>query len=185
MFHYIKNFTAAPSFNFTPLYKLQGCKRVFQYCNISVFRKSDREILQNMREHEKMDCFSFHGYSFWALPTNVYDGDTLSLVFIHEGKPVKYRCRTLGYDSPEMKPSLANPNRHNEIELAKAAKERFHTLLSAHPTKTVFAKCGKFDKYGRLLVELWNDIDTESINEIMVKEGHGKPYDGRKKISWV
>lgn len=138
-------------------------------------------ILQKIKEPEKMKHISFEGCSFWGIPTNIYDGDTFSIIFIIDGKPIKYRCRTLGYDSPEMKPLLSNPNRESEIILAKKAKDRFTELLTMHHTKMVFVKCYKFEKYGRLLVELWNNVDGESINQIMIREGHGKSYDGLKK----
>lgn len=146
--------------------------------------KSDEILLQNVIDPENMDCFSFNGQSFIGMATNVYDGDTLSIIFVYNGKPIKYRCRALGYDSPEMKPSLANPNRDQEKLLAFAAKKRFIDLLAKSPDKNVLFKCHHFDKYGRLLVEIWNLVDSHSINSIMVAEGHGKLYSGGKKISW-
>jgi len=146
--------------------------------------KSDEILLQNVIDPENMDCFSFNGQSFIGMATNVYDGDTLSIIFVYNGKPIKYRCRALGYDSPEMKPSLSNPNRDQEKLLANAAKDRFIELLSKSPDKNVFIKCHEFDKYGRLLVDIWNQVDSASINSIMVAEGHGKVYSGGKKVSW-
>ena len=41
-----------------------------------------------------------------------------------------------------------------------------------------------FDKYGRLLINFWNNVDKKSINEIMILEGHGKPYNGGSKERW-
>ena len=146
--------------------------------------KSDEILLKNVIDPEKMDCFSFNGQSFVGMPTNVYDGDTLSIIFVYNGKPIKYRCRALGYDSPEMKPSLANPNRDLEKQLAFAAKIRFIDLLDKNPDKLVLFKCHHFDKYGRLLVDIWNLVDSQSINSIMIAEGHGKLYSGGKKECW-
>jgi endonuclease YncB( thermonuclease family) len=131
-----------------------------------------------------MPCFSFIGESFLGIPANIYDGDTLSIIFVYNGKPVKYRCRALGYDSPEMKPLLSKPNREAEKKLAYAAKDRFVELLTKHPDKNIFIKCYEFDKYGRILVEIWNYVDKESINNIMINEGHGKPYEGGTKERW-
>ena len=131
-----------------------------------------------------MKCFSFIGQSFVGIPANIYDGDTLSIIFVYNGNPVKYRCRALGYDSPEMKPSLSNPNRIEEKELANAAKDRFIELLTKHADKNIFIKCHEFDKYGRLLVEIWNNVDKDSINTMMINEGHGKPYQGGTKEKW-
>jgi len=145
---------------------------------------TDQSLLKNVIEPENMACFSFKGQSFIGIPTNVYDGDTLSIIFVYDGKPIKYRCRALGYDSPEMKPLLSNPNREQEKLLASAAKDRFTQLLTKHPEKNIRITCHEFDKYGRLLVEIWNNVDILSINTIMVNEGHGKTYDGGKKEKW-
>jgi len=147
-------------------------------------KKSDQSILKQVIEPENMECFSFIGKSFIGVPTNIYDGDTLSIIFVYNGIPVKYRCRALGYDSPEMKPLLSNPNRLMEKVLAKAAKDRFIELLTKHTEKNIFIKCHEFDKYGRLLVEIWNNIDKDSINNIMINEGYGKPYTGGTKDKW-
>jgi hypothetical protein len=157
----------------------------FNCCKKSiVVKKSDQAILKQVLEPENMQCFSFIGETFVGIPSNIYDGDTLSIIFVYNGIPVKYRCRALGYDSPEMKPSLSNPNRTVEKNLAHKAKDRFIELVTKHPEKNIFIKCHEFDKYGRLLVEIWNYVDKESINSIMINEGHGKAYDGGTKEKW-
>ena len=151
-------------------------------------KNPDREIihqLKSVKNKDEMKCFSFKGKTFLGLPTNIYDGDTLSIIFRYNGESIKYRCRCLGYDSPEMKPSLSNPNRENEKVLAKTAKNRFVELLNKSPDGIIRFECFDFDKYGRILVKIWNQVDEKSINDIMVEEGHGKTYDGGKKESWV
>ena len=45
-------------------------------------------------------------------------------------------------------------------------------------------ECFDFDKYGRLLVIVWNMVDEKSINQIMLDEGYAKVYDGGKKEPW-
>jgi endonuclease YncB( thermonuclease family) len=151
-------------------------------------KKTDKAIihqLKSVKNKEEMKCFSFKGQTFLGLPTNIYDGDTLSILFIYNGKPIKYRCRCLGYDSPEMKPSLQNSNRENEKVFALAAKTRFTELLNKSPEGIIRFECFDFDKYGRLLVKIWNQVDETCINDMMVQECHGKKYDGGKKESWV
>jgi endonuclease YncB( thermonuclease family) len=151
-------------------------------------RNSDRAVIKKLKKienKEDLKCFSFKGKTFWGIPTNVYDGDTLSMIFLHDNKHVKYRCRCLGYDSPEMKPSLQDINRLKEKELAVLAKNRFKELLDKNPDGVVRFYCSDFDKYGRLLVNIWNGVDEKSINEIMVEEGHGKKYDGGTKEKWT
>ena len=147
-------------------------------------KKDDKIYLKSIKdklyENDIQEYFSFVGKTFFAKPCNIYDGDTFSIIFLHKDV-IKYRCRCLGYDSPEMKPSLSNPNRDKEKALAVIAKNRFTELLTKHESGLVFVECFEFDKYGRILVRVYNMIDTKSINEIMVEEGHGKNYDGGKK----
>jgi endonuclease YncB( thermonuclease family) len=119
-----------------------------------------------------------------AIPCNIYDGDTFSIVFEYRGEIIKYRCRCLGYDSPEMKPKLNVTNRDREVAAAKAAKARLTELLQKSPTKLIRVTCSEFDKYGRILVNVWNGVDSDSINDIMVREGHGREYSGGTKEEW-
>lgn len=148
-------------------------------------KKDDKIYLKSIKdklyENDIQDYFSFVGKTFFARPINIYDGDTFSIIFLHNNNVIKYRCRCVDYDSPEMKPSLSNPNRDKEKALAINAKNRFTELLTKHESGLVFVECFEFDKYGRILVRVYNMIDTKSINEIMIEEGHGKIYDGGKK----
>ena len=44
----------------------------------------------------------------------------------------------------------------------------------------------EFDKYGRLLVNVYNLVDKKSVNDMMVEEGFGKMYDGgTKDTNWA
>jgi len=133
---------------------------------------------------DSIPYFSWKDKTFYAKPTNIYDGDTFSICWIWKDQPIKYRCRCLGYDSPEMKPLKSNPNRDKEKELAQAAKARFTELLNTNPNGVIKVECGDFDKYGRILVTVWNEVDVKSINQIMLDEGHGKEYAGGTKESW-
>jgi endonuclease YncB( thermonuclease family) len=50
----------------------------------------------------------------------------------------------------------------------------------------VFIKCYEFDKYGRLLADVYinyNDINSKSISEILLNENLAYKYDGGKKLS--
>jgi endonuclease YncB( thermonuclease family) len=132
------------------------------FSSLFSYKKSDKAIISQLKSIENKDdikCFSFKGKTFLGLPTNVYDGDTLSIIFILNNNFIKYKCRCLGYDTPEMKPLLSNPNRDQEKRLAISAKERFIELLSKSPDGIIKIECFEFDKYGRILVNIWNRID--------------------------
>ncbi len=144
---------------------------------------NEENRLINLDEKE-VKYFSFAGKRFKVKPCNVYDGDTFSILFIYKDEIIKYRCRCLGYDTPEMKPSLKNPNREKEKEMAKKARDRFIELLNRGQNGLVEVDCGGFDKYGRILVTVYNGVDQKSLNELMVEEGHGIPYNGGTKESF-
>ena len=51
--------------------------------------------------------------------------------------------------------------------------------------RLVYIKCGKFDKYGRLLGTIYlkkdNGILDNSVNQLMVKYNYAIPYSGGSK----
>ena len=151
---------------------------------ISLQNPEARAILAIKDKMDAISYFTFRGQIFYAFPCNIYDGDTFSIFFLFRGHMMKYRVRMLGYDSPEMKPSLKKENRLQEKELAIQARNRLIFLLGRHPHGMIRIECGDFDKYGRILGKVWNMVDEKTVNEIMMEEGHGKPYDGGKKEEW-
>ena len=142
------------------------------------------EILKNSTK--KTPKFSLEGQTKLCKVVDVYDGDTCRVVFNHNGKINKWNVRMLGYDSPEMKPSKSNPNR-NEIKIrAKKSKEYLKSLIANTNNQLVYLKCGKFDKYGRLLGEIYIDLnDKQSANDLMIINGYGYKYDGGTKINSI
>jgi hypothetical protein len=70
-----------------------------------------------------------------------------------------FRCRSFGYDSAE-----------KITERGQVAKQVFiQKLESLQPPNVVYYKAGGYDKYGRLLVELFEDASMHiSINQYMV-----------------
>jgi len=147
-----------------------------------------KEII-NIELHDKLiseinpdeyKYFTWKGQTFDAKPCNIYDGDTFSVCFYYYGQVIKYRCRCLGYDSPEMKPSLKLENRLEIKKNAVKAKNRLAELLSQN--NIIRITCGDFDKYGRVLVTMYNDVNgSKSINDIMLEEGYGYKYNGGTK----
>jgi len=125
--------------------------------------------------------FSLDGYSTISRVVDVYDGDTCTVIFEWEGKMRKFKCRCSGYDSPEMKPRLNIENRADIIVKAKLAKTRLQELTNV----CIRIKCLEFDKYGRLLAELYTFYTNEHINQIMIDEGHGYVYNGGTKNNQI
>lgn len=110
---------------------------------------------------------------------DVYDGDTVRAVFSHNGQFNKWTIRMYGYDSPEMRPSKKLENRD---EIKKKAIESRDYLKSKILNKIVYLHCLDFDKYGRVLGDIYIDTLQEcSVNTHMVNQHYGYPYFGGTK----
>jgi endonuclease YncB( thermonuclease family) len=138
-------------------------------------------------DHKKIPLFSFKDKVIIARVVDVYDGDTFTALFEYNGEIMKYKCRAMGYDCAEMKPKKDDPNRDQEKALALKAKNRFIELMGGEDSM-IQMKCLEFDKYGRILTYVYplhGDIQNdESINNAMIREGHGKAYSGGTKEEW-
>ena len=138
-------------------------------------------------DHKKTPLFSFKNKILISRIVDVYDGDTFTALFEYNGEIMKYKFRAMGYDCAEMKPKKSDPNRDEEKALALKAKNRFIELIGGEDT-IVKIKFLNFDKYGRILSYVYSmnsDVEKdESINSVMIKEGHGKPYEGGTKEEW-
>jgi len=150
---------------------------------------NDNDIVEKLRKvkNEDVEEFSLKNKSFIGKVVDVYDGDTCKIVFYLDGKLVKFSCRLNGIDTPELKPFKTKVNREEEIEKAKKCRDRLIELCCGNvdvvsSDKIVYIRCDDFDKYGRLLVKIYETKEGDcSINEILVKEGLAKCYDGGKK----
>ena len=112
---------------------------------------------------------------------DIYDGDSCKVVFDHNGILNKWNIRMNGYDSPEIRPSLKLKNRDEIKKKAIEAKEYLKSLIM-NENQLVYLKCSKFDKYGRLLGDIFiNKDDNESVNEIMIASEYAYEYHGGTK----
>jgi endonuclease YncB( thermonuclease family) len=129
-----------------------------------------------------MSMFTFEGIKCYAKIVNVYDGDTFKACIYHKDEIIKINCRTMGYDSAEMKPRLNINNRDEHIVKAKNARKHFIELTTTS-NELIYLECGKFDKYGRVLVTVYKNryYKTKSINDRMIEDGHGVSYNGGAK----
>ncbi|MAT63639.1 MAG: hypothetical protein CL881_07565 [Dehalococcoidia bacterium] len=150
---------------------------------------------------DSIPIFDLNKYEGYAKITSVYDGDTFNACILLHGRVVKFKFRTLGYDSPEIKPSLDLENRKLHIEQAKLARDMFkrecgfddhapHQVWNPFMCRNkvngwVWISCAKNDKYGRPLVTVYrNKYDDVSVNDKMISHGIVNVYDGKKKASF-
>ena len=146
---------------------------------------------------DKIKKFNFIGQQKKGKVVSVYDGDTIKIVFPiynNSTKLYKWTCRLSYIDTPEIRTKNLK-----EKELGIKARD---VLRDKILNKMVIIKCGDFDKYGRLLVEVfiqdkedsifnifkkcfnYKTNDLYSINNWLLENNYAKNYNGGKKESW-
>ena len=120
--------------------------------------------------------FSFENQTKRAKVVKVYDGDTIKIVFPINKKFFKFTCRLSGIDTPEM-----NSRDKNEKSYAHFVQRKLSGRIL---NQIVTVKCGKFDKYGRLLIKIYHNNSLNSVNKWLIQKNYALPYDGGKKNSW-
>jgi endonuclease YncB( thermonuclease family) len=160
--------------------------------------------LKNIKSDD-INEFSLNNIKTIGKVVEIYDGDTCKIVLITNNMLYKFNCRLIGLDTPEMKPSLTKNNRELEISNAYRSRNRLIKLSTScnididstikkqdckmvidSNTKIITVFCHEFDKYGRLLVSLYNnEDDVISYNDTLISEGFAKKYDGKHKEGFM
>jgi endonuclease YncB( thermonuclease family) len=128
----------------------------------------------NTVDCSKIEKFSLNEYVTDAKVVKIYDGDTIHAVFEFNNKLYKWVCRLDGIDTPEIKSK-------NSKEKEAAIKTRDY-LREKILDKIVELKCKEFDKYGRLLVDVYHN--NVFINDLLITEKYAKKYNGGTKEEW-
>jgi endonuclease YncB( thermonuclease family) len=141
--------------------------------------------------------FTMNGMNTYARVVNVIDGDTLSLVIPLFDKYFKFSVRIYGIDTCEV--------HSNDLvikEKGLKAKYRLIEMLSKKDIKDVLCisrkqiielfnnnicivwiECLEFDKYGRLLGNVFFDNKTKNIADILIDEKLAYRYNGGTKLT--
>ena len=139
--------------------------------------------------------FSLKDQELVARVVDIYDGDTITVVLNIFNKFFKFTTRLSGIDTCEMK-SKENANK----ELAYKARNRLVQLITStipgieiprseirrilnNKVYLIKIKCGQFDKYGRLLGEIYVKNESLSLNQILINEKLAYSYDGKTKYT--
>ncbi len=125
--------------------------------------------------NDKTKEFTLQGLETQAKCTKCYDADTVHLVIPYGDAVYRWTCRLERIDSAEIKST--DPE---ESTFAKLSRDYLQSLIL---DKIVGVKCGKFDKYGRLLVYL--TINGLDINQHLLDKGYAYQYAGGKKITFA
>ena len=131
--------------------------------------------------------FTFNGLLTKARVTQVYDGDTITIVFYYRDHPVKDSFRMSGYDAPELHPKKDHLLREKTIHAGEITRQYISDLVL---DKVVWVKFDREEKYGRLMGRLYLTQDRQArqltgtevcVNDLMIGRGYGLPYNGGKK----
>jgi endonuclease YncB( thermonuclease family) len=130
---------------------------------------------------KKTKIFSFEGRKCIGKVVDVYDGDTVKIVFpLSEKEPdrlYRWNCRLINVDTPELRTKNLK-----EKEFGKLVRNKLREKIL---DKLMYISCMDFDKYGRLLVEIFEDSEYKmSINNWLISNEYAKEYHGGKKSLW-
>ncbi len=106
---------------------------------------------------------------------DVYDADTVTILFAHGDYIYKYKLRILGIDTPEIRS-------HNQLLKNHAIKARNYVKSMLPDDKLYDVKLYKWDKFGgRIIGEIF--VETKSLTDILVEQSFGVKYGGATKLS--
>lgn len=135
-----------------------------------------------LKTKENTDLLSFENKEFEAKIVYVYDGDTIHVVFKVFNDYYRWNCRIMGVDTPELRTK-------NEKEKEKGYMVR-DKVKEHFLNKIVKIKCYNFDKYGRLLIDVYlpkNIPDKKNktlLSEWLIANDYAYSYDGGTKSQW-
>lgn len=124
--------------------------------------------------------FTLEGEHKKALVIDIYDGDTITVVFKHFDKINWWKVRLLGINSPEIRPSRSIKNRNEIITAAKNSRDYLSNLIL---NKIIYLQCDNFDSFGRILANIYltkedlltNDF-SKTVNNLMLETNNASIY---------
>lgn len=158
------------------------------------------ETVKQLEEHDLSNTkqFSLNGQNCFVRIVDVKDGDTVVAVIPCFGEFYRFNVRLSGIDTQEMKSEdpikkqKAIQARNRVLQLLKTNTkiniDREYTRkevkdICAEEACIVWMKCYGFDKYGRLLADIYdNEHDRFSFSECLIHEGLAYSYDGGTKL---
>lgn len=121
--------------------------------------------------------FSFNNYQTFIKVIKVIDGDTITGIFKYKDEFFKYNFRINNIDTAEIH------SKDNNIKLKGLEAKQF--LFNIIFNKIIKATFLNFDKYGRILVELYlPESNDKLISDVLIEGGYAKKYNGGTKESW-
>jgi endonuclease YncB( thermonuclease family) len=152
------------------------------FCN-SIYQYNE---LQNINI-DSVELFSLKGKQFNAKIIDIYDGDTITVVFKVFGKYSIFKCRIMHIDTPEIKKKVKPSSEEEKIKFEKEKKRGLiirDIMREKLLNKIIKINCDKFDKYGRLLIEFNIPETNIKIHNWLIENNYARPYEGKHKEEW-
>lgn len=131
---------------------------------------------------ENTEYMTFKGQEFEAKIVHIYDGDTMHVVFHALGDYYRWNCRVMGVDTPELRTKNLK-----EKEMGYKVRD----ILKSHLlNQIVRIKCDEFDKYGRLLIDVYvpdhmdNPKKSQMLSTWLIEHKYAYAYGGGTKQQW-
>ena len=119
----------------------------------------------------KTPLFTLEGLECKAKCVKCYDADTIHIVLYFNGKLQRFVCRLMGIDSAEIRSKNSVEKIH-----AKAGRDYLKEKIL---NNIIDIECFEFDKYGRLLIDIY--YNGENMNDAIITKGYAYKYTGGKK----
>lgn len=159
----------------------------------------DTAIQTFQRAGTSVPEFSLKGQEMWARVVSVYDGDTMTVILPMAGSVYKYSLRMNGIDTCEIKSKLEE-NKRKAIQARNTVLSWVMPTASIQATEAyakkdieemllkdihlVYIRCDSFDKYGRLLADVYaSPSDTTSFSDKLVELKLAYRYYGETKLT--
>mgnify|MGYP005995995245 FL=1 len=139
-------------------------------------------MIQESLHKDLMECsmkntpyFSLCDQEFTCKCVKVYDGDTITVIFkpFEQTSFYKFRIRLSGIDTPELRTKNKEEKKKGII-----VRDFLRELVLG---KIITIKCSDFDKYGRILADIYIKDMDKSINTLLIEKGYAYSYDGGMK----
>jgi endonuclease YncB( thermonuclease family) len=119
--------------------------------------------------------FNINGW-YYTKVLKVYDGDTFTAGFAIDGKVVKKSTRMYGYNSQELHGGTERTREQGQL-----CKQALHDMIYG---KIVVMNILDFDKYGRLLVDVYVPKNRE-IPQNIIENDNPQEYKETNKLLYV
>ncbi len=146
-------------------------------CGLSIEKKelnlSNIELAIDTPIEKQVPYLSFNNVECKARVVDVCDGDVFIACLYYGEQMLKFKCRAINYTPTDAKNNLNNFNREKVKDLTNQEKLKFmHVLNFTVPNNLVTLHCKEFDKYGRLLCEVY--VDDVNIQDITINDNFEK-----------